>query len=156
MSDISLLDRMRLAYDGRHTALAAVAPEDEGALPLPAWGTFLGILLGSLGAVSGTVYAVLFGSDRHWIHFIIAVVWGLLGGATAVAAARLRRGEPMNPVVVAVGAIDAILGGAYLAVEHSPTVGLGVALLGALTAIGTVLELRNHDLLPIEEPGPQP
>jgi cation transport ATPase len=152
----ALLERLRLAYDGKHTALAAIGPEDDGGLPLPSWGSFLGILLGSLGAVSGTVYAVLFGSDRRWIAFVVAVAWGLLAGATTVAAARLRRGEPMNPVIVAVGAIDAILGGAYLAVEHSPTVGLGVALLGALTAIGTALEVRNQDRLPIKEAGPQP
>jgi hypothetical protein len=145
----SLTSRLRLKYDGRHTALAAGALEEPGALPLPAWGTFLGIALGVIAAVSGTVYGVLFASDRRWVPFVLAVLWGLMGGAVTAAAARLRRDEPMNPVIIAVGVFDAVLGGLYLAVgRHAHGPGLGLALLGVLTAVGTAFELAAHPRVP--------
>jgi hypothetical protein len=117
--------------------------EELDALPLPAWGTFLGIVLGALGALSGVVYGVLFGSDHRWALLVLAVAWTVLGAALTAAAVRLRRHEPIAAAVVYLGSSACVAGGLALLACGAARNGAILAVLGLALAVGATLELRG-------------
>jgi uncharacterized membrane protein HdeD (DUF308 family) len=138
-----LAERVRSAYAGRHTITTAGAVAEPDALPLPSWGTFLGLSLGAAAAVSGVVYAVLFGSDERWLFLLLALAWALMGGFAATAAARLRRPEPANALIVIVGAVDLLAGGLIVAYRGAHGLGALLAIAALALAFATVREAAN-------------